>query len=98
MELSNMDPPRQWVGTGAAGQEATNLSFSIAWGHHPRAQRIAAPVSTWKTVVFPAPFTPSRPKHSPCPTMALIPVTALTGGRPRPTGYDFFKPSNSTGY
>ena len=65
---------------------------------HSTARHRAAPVSTWKMVVFPAPFTPRRPKHSPCPTMALMPVTARTGGRPPPTGYDFFKPSNSTGY
>lgn len=48
---------------------------------------ISSPVSILNVVVFPAPFTPNKPKHSPELTANLIPLTAAK--RPK----FFFKPS-----
>ena len=40
-----------------------------------------SPVSMLKVVVFPAPLTPSKPKHSPLGMPRLIPETAFLAGR-----------------
>lgn len=37
---------------------------------------LISPVNTLKVVVFPAPLTPNRPKHSPEGMMRLTPLTA----------------------
>lgn len=39
-------------------------------------QRVASPCMMRSVVVFPAPFGPNSPKHSPCPTVRYSPSTA----------------------
>lgn len=53
-------------------------------------------MSMLKVVVFPAPFTPSRPKHSPSGMPSHSPSTALTGGRKLPWLYCFSRPFSRT--
>ena len=65
-------------------------------GNAASRQDSSRPVSMLKVVVLPAPFTPSRPKHSPSGMPSQSPSTALTGGLKLPWLYCFSSPFSST--
>ena len=55
-----------------------NVGSRIGWQATKAGNKGRAPVSILKVVVLPAPFTPSKPKHSPLPLLPLLlPTTSL---------------------